>query len=708
MHLDAAIDYIKAGILIFPIHGTENGRCTCGRKNCSSPGKHPATKNGFKAATREAVQVTKWWSDHPSHNIGVPTGKVNGFFVLDIDVGKKGDETLDNLQRKYGRLPSTVTANTGGGGNHYFFKYPSEGIANSAGTIGSGVDIRGDGGYVVVAPSDHISGKKYSWQNERKLDLSLIVEAPEWLTSKRRNSPSLLPTTNLAESIPEGQRNTTLVSLAGVMRRRAMTEQEVLSTLVMVNDGRCNPPLDKLEVEKIAASVCQYEPQLDIPLTDLGNAERLALRHGDDLRYCHLWKSWMIWKGHRWERDVSGELDRRAKETVRSILHESVGFAEKEQRQKFGGWAKRSEDRARIRALIDLAGSELPIQPEQFDQAPMLLNTENGTVNLETYRLQPHRREDYLTKVANVEFDEAATYPIFAKFLNKIFAGDADLIDFVQRLAGYSLTGETGEQAFYVLFGTGANGKSTLVETLLGLLGDYGKKSESSMLLAKKQDSVRNDIAALRGVRLVVATEVERGRRLNEPLVKELTGGDTITARHLYQEFFEYAPQFKLMLATNYKPDVRGVDEGIWRRVVLIPFDVTISPEERDKDLPAKLSAERPGILNWALEGLKKYRDNGFPRPKAVRQASESYREEMDYLGDFIDAKLNHIEGGFLSAAELWNAYEKWCVENGENGITQRILGKMMTDRGYERTTKREGQKTARGYVGVRLQEKSM
>ena len=485
------------------------------------------------------------------------------------------------------------------------------------------------------------------------------------------------------------------------MRAGGMQEDEIFEALLRVSSNRCDPPLPEAEVHRIAESVGRYPPGSDIRLTDMGNARRLAMRHGDDLRYCYPWHSWVVWDGRCWKRDETGEVVRRAKETAKAIRDEAQFTPDDNLSKAILKWAHGSQHRARIGALIHLAQSELAIRPEKFDSHPWLLNVQNGTLDLLTGEIREPQRQGFLTQMANVSFDAAATCPRWSKFLDRIFDGNAELIRYVQGIAGYCMTGDTQEQEFYVLYGKGANGKSTFIELLLYLLGDYAKKSEASTLLAKTHDPIRNDIASLRGSRLVAATEVEHERRLNEPLIKELTGGDKIRARFLYQEHFEFVPQFKLLLATNYKPEIRGVDEGIWRRVRMIPFSVTIPALERDKSLLGKLKEETSGILNWALKGIDIWRSEGLTMPEVVKAATDDYRGEMDIIGDFMDANIKVEEEGFAPAGKLYKAYLDWCGDNGEKAVTQRTLGGLMRDRGFKSVVKRIGATPTRGYPGL-------
>jgi putative DNA primase/helicase len=292
-----------------------------------------------------------------------------------------------------------------------------------------------------------------------------------------------------------------------------------------------------------------------------------------------------------------------------------------------------------------------------------------------------------ITKLVPVEYDQGATCPFtWLSFLQTVLAGNAALIKFLQKAIGYALTGSTREQSLFFLYGLGANGKSTLLDIILRLLADYGKRTSGETFLVKKGGQIPNDIAALRGARFVAAVEVESGRRLAEVLIKEMTGGDTISARFLHAEFFEFKPEFKIFLAANHKPVIRGTDHAIWRRVHLIPFDVQIPEEQQDKELPAKLQAELPGILNWAIEGCLLWQREGLMPPQEVTEATEGYREEMDPISDFIAECCIVAPGASVKAKELYGAYTEWAEDNKEKKpLSLTAFGLTLTDRGFQK-----------------------
>ncbi len=322
-------------------------------------------------------------------------------------------------------------------------------------------------------------------------------------------------------------------------------------------------------------------------------------------------------------------------------------------------------------------------------------------MDLRTGELRPHDREDLITKLAPVSYDSEAKCETWRAFLDKIMDGNTDLIEYLKRAVGYSLTGDTTEQCLFILHGSGANGKSTFVETIHTLLGDYAQKTETRSFMQQKNEGVRNDLARLKGVRFASAVEIMQGQRLNEALIKEATGGDRITARFLFKEYFEFRPEFKLFLACNHKPEIRGTDEGIWRRVKLVPFEVTIPPEQRDKRLLEKLETELPGILNWAMEGCQEWRRNGLQDPEEITAATASYRQEMDLLALFIDECCQLDEDGEVPTGKLFDAYEEWCKKNGEQPVKKRTFGTMMKERGLRSENKTRDGKTKRHYVGI-------
>lgn len=438
-------------------------------------------------------------------------------------------------------------------------------------------------------------------------------------------------------------------------------------------------------------------------LTDLGNALRLVRVHGQDLRYATGW-GWVVYDGTRWARDTTGAAMRAAKITIQGMYGEAARTPDDEDRKAFGKWALQSESAGRLTAMLTLAESEKAVActTDDFDADPYLLNCRNGTVDLRAGVLHPHDRADLLTKQAPVDYDPAATCPTWRAFLARIFEPVPDVIPFLQRAIGYALTGDTSEQVMFLLFGTGMNGKSTLLQTLQTVLGDYAQTTPpETLMMRERTNNPTNDLARMAGARLVTAIENDEGKRLAESLIKQLTGGDRISARYLHQEFFEFTPQFKLFLATNHKPVIRGTDHAIWRRIRLVPFLVKITPEERDPYLTQRLAAEGAGILGWAIEGYQMFKQFGLQEPATVSGATSEYRAEMDLLAAFLNECCIVRHTAMVAAGALYAVYKTWAEENGERPITQRMFSLRLQERGYD--TERRGAGSKPHWIGLGL-----
>jgi putative DNA primase/helicase len=428
----------------------------------------------------------------------------------------------------------------------------------------------------------------------------------------------------------------------------------------------------------------------DEPLTDAGNAERLAFRYGCEILYVAEMHAWHYWDGSRWALDKTGDVLHRAKNVARLMDRQADELDNDTDRRALKAWALKSEAEPRLHAMVNLARNERGVTCllQQLDHDKDLLNLTNGTLDLRSGVLRPHDSADLITKLAPVTFDPTATCPTWLAFLDVVLAGDAELIGFIQRAIGYSLTGDTIEHVLFLLYGSGANGKTTFLETQRTLLGDYAASADFNTFLERRQQGPRNDVARLRGHRFVTAVEVAEGERLAEALVKQVTGSDTVTARHLYAESFEYRPTFKIWCAANHKPTIRGTEHAIWRRIRLVPFTVTIPEHDRDPHLREKLEAEASGILNWALDGCRTWQRDGLGTPPAVAQATAAYRLDQDVIGRFLDecARLTAVESSRTPAAELYQRYTAWAMSAGEGRpLSQRRFSESLADRGLHR-----------------------
>lgn len=460
-----------------------------------------------------------------------------------------------------------------------------------------------------------------------------------------------------------------------------------------INDHRDEPRDRWIHVadEEEDETVTPTAVDLEIRATDTGNTRRLINRHGANLRYVAQWKSWYIWHGHYWERDLTGEVMRRAQETVRHIYVEAASASDSG-RKELARWAMQSEAKERIKAMVSLAEfqPEVAVTPDDFDAQPWLLNCRNVTIDLRTGETKAHDRRDMLTSALDFDYDPTAECPTFLRFLDRIMGGNAALIAFLQRAIGYSLTADIREECIFVPWGGGSNGKSTLLNVIRDLTGAYSRTMSPDTLAASNHrngSGPSSDIARLKGARFISAIETDEGQRLNESLIKQLTSREPITARFLNQEDFEFAPTWKLWLATNHKPTIRGTDKGIWRRIKLIPFNVTITEDEKKEagDIAAKLRGELSGILNWAILGCLAWQQNGLGVPEEVKQATNEYKNEMDVLGAFLGECCIIRAGCRVSLDPIYDEYREWCEEGREHQLKKREFTKRLEERGFSK-----------------------
>jgi putative DNA primase/helicase len=464
-----------------------------------------------------------------------------------------------------------------------------------------------------------------------------------------------------------------------------------------------------------------------IPFTDAGNAIRLVQAHGQDIRWAPHLCSWLVWEGRRWALDTTGEVERRAKDTIKGLrglaqeFYEAAAEFERDSQEHAGyqSWADRlmklakdSEQSPRLAAMMRLAQTEpgVTVLPEQLDTDPMLLNVLNGTLDLTSGQRRPHNRSDLITKLVPVEYDETARSPEWERFLNVVTGGNRDMQTYLQRAAGYSLTGRTDDEALFLVHGPGGTGKTTFIEALRSVLGDYAKTTDFDTF-TKRQNSggPRNDIARLAGARFITASEVDEGRRLSEQIVKQFTGNDRVSARFLHREHFEFSPTGKLWLVANDKPIVRHEDDGLWRRMHLIPFHQVVAPADRNPRIKALLcDAKQSGaaLLAWAVKGCLAWQRDGLGVPQSVRVATAKYREEMDPLKDFIEDCAELTPDGVVPIADLRRRYDEWADDSGYRyHLSPQKFNKLLEARGCTREQQRigTGSRNARVWRGIQI-----
>ncbi len=444
-----------------------------------------------------------------------------------------------------------------------------------------------------------------------------------------------------------------------------------------------------------------------LPLNDLGNAKRLILLHGWQCRYVHQW-GWLVYDGRRWLRDTVGAMERFAKATVEA-MQQSIAEApvmDRTSAKEFAGHAFKSGSAGKIRAMIELAASDSDVasRVEDFDLYPWLLNVRNGVIDLTTGQLRPHDPALHISHLVNVEFHPSAQCPRWLQFLEEIFLGDHEMLSFIQKSVGYSLTGEVSEQKLFFLYGDGANGKTTFLETVRKLLGDYTLHMPFEAFLVSRNSKVENAFAPLPGKRFVTASEAGEMRSFNESMLKAFTGEEALTGEFKFKDSFNFKPTAKLWLAANSKPTIRGVDEGIWRRFHLVPCQADIPADKRDPRLPHVLEGEMQGILAWGVRGaIDWWRNRPMKAPSRMREALDEYRSDNDVMGRFIQETFELDRHQWLRASQILQEYNAWAKKNNEAPLNDRTLSERLRKfRGGLLQKKRNGSGQTE-WVGMKL-----
>ncbi|WP_434795939.1 phage/plasmid primase, P4 family [Staphylococcus equorum] len=449
------------------------------------------------------------------------------------------------------------------------------------------------------------------------------------------------------------------------------------------------------------------EKELEYPIRsydDTGNADRFVDRYGNLYKFSYVEKKFYIYDGTKWTIDDRGSIRKLIDEMIESMKSEKIihseEIPEEDAKEFFQKFYKKTRGTQSKKNITDELKHRRPVTPDSFDKDDMLLNVSNGYIDLTSRELYKHDIDKMFSQKANTDYSEKMQPSVWLDFLNDIFAGDKEVIRYIQKALGYSLTGSTREQVMFILHGKGRNGKSIFVETIAEILGDYSNNMQAKSLMVKKNDNVNTDIARLSKARFVTSSEPNEGFRFDEGLIKQITGGDKVTARFLYAEEFEYTPKFKIWVSTNHKPIIRGTDDGIWRRLILIPFEVQIPEEKVDKDLKYKLLREAPAILNWMTEGAYMWMQEGLNMPEKLKDAGNKYRNEMDTLGQFIEDKCNVNPDYSVKVSELHSEYQKWSEENL---TTNKVLGLKSFSQKMEERFIKDKRRDANYFIGIEL-----
>lgn len=672
-------------------------------------GKNPTVSEWQKRTTDSVNVEEEFYGDM---NVGILLGEPSGGLVdIDLDCDhaiRSAEHFLPATYSIFGR-PSKLRS-------HHIYQ-----VEDSGGTVklvgpgneGTLVEYRAAGGQTVFPPSVHVSGEQISFASEG--DPARVQRGELLVAVKQLAAASLL-----ASHWNPGSRHNMSMALAGGLLKAGWGEGKVehfiQGVCIAAND---NEPEDRLRAvsdtvhrlfserettgwprlsemigERVVEQVmkwlgiqnCGDRPGIghnlppandnNVTRNDTGNGQRFRNQHGNGVRFAK-GLGWIAWGGKYWITDAMFEVTMRAQETAQSIFSEARGIEGDREREDMEKWANQSLKSSAVKAMLEMAKPHLLKPSDELDTNPMLLNCENGTLDLATGKLQDFKRGDFLTKIAPVKYNPDAACPSFKSFLEQIMGGDQDLVEFIQRAVGYCLTGRTDEQSFFIAHGTGANGKTTLLSVVSELLGDYAQSTPFETFLAKRSPSpTRDDLVRMKGVRFITASESGAGQKFDEATIKEITGGGEIAARGIYQKHIEFIPECKIWVTTNHKPEISGDDPAIWRRLKLIPFKQTIPEPDQDKDLLPKLLKELPGVLAWAVRGCLAWQEGGLKPPVAVTAATETYRSEMDHVERFATECLLPSPGNVERKAVVYDEYEGWTEDQGYDALAK---GKLTT-----------------------------
>ena len=691
-----ALHYAEMGLAVFPLVCRD---------------KVPAVVGGCKVATTERTTIERWWDKNPQYNIGIATGnKSSGLVVIDLDVDKNkgidGYDVLRDWQNKHGKLPETWQSITGRGGYHYFYK---DAIVHSN-RVGlyEGVDIRGEGGYIVAPPSVHPNGNIYEWeQGPEEYEIAQVDNiVNDFLKGEKQRRDSEHKTNfKVPELIPEGKRVDTIVRLIASLRTKGLDDDAIKAAVRVENEKRCNPPLKEKELEKAVFPALKRDWQVNshyynnfnamnendnkyvnevlkklnelnaverFPMNDRGSADLFATVFMDVSRYNPTKKDWMYYDGTRWVADQEGmRAKRNAKTLADALVRYSVTVSlPDDKRQSYIKYAAGMMNYRSRNVMVTDAKDLNFFDNTELDKDDFLLNCKNCVLDLsgDQPKELEHKADLLLSKICNANYNPAATCTLWEKTVNEIMQGDSSKIEYLQKMSGRFLTGDTSEEEFYIFFGaTTRNGKSTITELLLYLLGDYATTiSPESLAIKVNKDSrtASPDIAKLAGTRFVVASEPPRRMLFDSSLVKTLTGRDTVSARFLHENEFQFKPKFKLILNSNYLPVISDKTVFSSNRVKVVPFERHFTEKEQNKHLKEQLQQEIDGILNWCSQGLSLYRTEGLEPPTAVQIATHEYSEDSDKIGKFISECLEKSDQN-LAAKDVYEKYSQWCNDCG-------------------------------------------
>jgi putative DNA primase/helicase len=724
--IEAAKGYARLGLSVLPWHYVDGA-------------KRPAIRwKGLQQRRLSEQELTNQWSSNPMYNVGVVTGAISNLVVVDADDDDAVNWVADNL-------PQTEWSVETGRGMQFGYRHPGDPVRNRTKINSMELDLRGDGGYVAMPPSIHKTGTKYQWAFRAPTSTeTLPLYDPKWFPAKAspqfnvdlggqidksrafNRASKWIAKRDPAVSGNNGDTHT-FVTACQLVRDFGLPETEALTLMLDWNVAN-QPPWSTEDLAKkirsaqrsgsaaIGSKANTIAPRvvtdlsgwtnqfnakesIEFPENDYGNAQRFAQHYKHIARYAYDNSTWFIWNDQQWKADNSGAAVRLAKTVPSHILREAeqVGGDKASNRIKH---AFRTGAANKLMAMLALATSEpgMPSLTGDFDQDPMKVNTPSGIIDLTNGNLLAHNPELMQSMITAVPYSSTAACPRWLTFIDQICQGSAELSRYLQQLAGYSLTGMISEHIFIYCYGGGRNGKSTFLNTIIKIFGDYAGSAPPNLLVSKRNDPHPTELAFLRKLRMALGGEVKPGERLDEGKLKHLTGGEKITAREMRADFSQFTPTHTLWLAGNTKLKIYATDLGMWERIKLIPFKAIFKDGTRDAKLPEKLLAEGPGILNWCVQGCVDWYEHGFIQPDAVTTATNEYKADENLFQQWLDERT---EAGphRVPHKELRQNYIMWCDDNAiKNPASTRAFTNAMREAGYERSSG-----GARNWSGLRI-----
>lgn len=731
--VDAVLDAARCGLSVLPWQ-YENGS------------KKPMMRwKDLQQRPLSPAQVEDWWRSNPDHNWGAITGSLSNLVVIDLDDKEASTWARDTL-------PPTEWLVSTGRGEHWGYRHPGGTVKNRVKIGGMNIDLRGDGGWVAMPPSRHKNGHLYEWMSFRgsmPFPDELPIFDPSWLPAPVvRELPAAAPAGSVIASdafrrasawlrkrAPAVEGNAgdtwTYITCAQMVRDFGLGEHDAYEALMDWNMS-CMPPWDEKTLRQKIRNAMQYgtaakgsapdtrassrvsfeyEPVVKEKLSlyednDIGNGERFAGSHAKCTKYCHELNCWYYWDGKRWCEDKVGHAMALAKETARDIANEVSLLSDSEDIKAKNKWSLRSRSASSIKNMLTMAQCEgdVPVLAEEFDSDIWILNTPSGVIDLRTGAVSSHDPDKLCTKMTISGADSSVATPNFDKFMEQTFRGDPELIKYAMQALGFSLTGSVREHVFFFCYGTGANGKGTLLNLMMELMGDYAAATPEGLLMSRQNDKHLAELIMLKGLRMAVGAETQEDRRLNEARMKNLTGGDPITADPKGGAYVTFKPTHTLWLSGNHKPRIKGVDNGVWRRTRLIPFNNVMSDEDQDKGLDKKLWAEREGILAKLVDAAVSWCRDGFIKCDAVEKATANYRNEEDSFGVFIDDSCVVHGEAMCAKSSMRKAYVDWVRMSGGKELSERSMNERLRRIGFDE--RRVG--NIRHWLGVGVQSEEV